>query len=215
MKKNIICIDLMETLIARNDELFASYLSGVLGLNDAQNGELKSKIRQRYIEYSFGNFHADSEYVENLITPFATGEITQNLIDEISGHLLDNYWAIDGSKQFLSELKALGYTLYAASNFVASWAEELLKRFGMMDYFDGVFISSDIRYRKPAREFFDYITEKINRSASEIYFVGNSYVNDYLGSQKVGMTSILLKKNNVTGRGVTYTEIVNQLKHNK
>lgn len=211
--KNIICLDLMETLIARNDEIFASYLSDILELKGISDYELKTKIRQRYIEYSFGNFHDDSDYVENLVLTFTGNKDSGNLIKEITAHLLDHYWAIDGSKNFLSTLKGLGYQIYAASNFVTSWAEELLIRLDMINYFNGVFVSSDIRYRKPAREFFDYIKKKLNRSADEMYFIGNSYVNDYLGAQTAGMSPILLKKNNAIGRGATYTEIIEQLSH--
>ena len=211
MKKCIICIDLMETLISRNDKQFSVYLSKILELKNISYGDLTTKIRQRYIEYSFGNFHSDRDYVENLILTLARDKNSDAMIAEISRHLLDNYWAIDGSKDFLSELKSLGYQLYVASNFVAAWADELLKRFTLKNYFAGEFISSDIRYRKPACEFFEYITQTLNKSAEEMYFIGNSYVNDYLGAQKIGMSSILLKKNNVTGEGLTYTEILARL----
>ncbi len=211
MNNYILCVDLMETVIARDDGKFYAYVTDLMKDDDISFTKVASEIRQRYIEYSFGNYHDDFEYIESIVLSLSKTLSSHEMILDIANHCLDHYWPVQDSIGFLKECKDNGFTIFAASNFVASWGIELLKRFNMIEYFDGVYISSDIHYRKPAPEFFNYIVNKSEKCTDNMFFIGNSYVNDYLGAQKVGMKPLLLKKNNTLGDGLTYNDILDIL----
>ena len=211
MKKKMICVDLIETVVARNDNDFYSFIMQLFKDESISFDRIASKTRQRYLEYSFGNYHNDHEYIENVL--LSVGEMlpSNEMIQKAVDHCLDHYWAIDGSHSFLEELKNRGYMIFIASNFITSWAEVLLDKFELNKHIDGIFISSDIHFRKPAPEFFQYIVDKSKFKPEESIFIGNSYANDYMGAKKFGMEAYHLKKNNVSGKGLVYSQILEKI----
>ncbi len=94
--------------------------------------------------------------------------------------------------ELLDHLKSR-YVLCAASNGPYEQQVNRLKVGGMYDYFDHFFISGDIGYQKPTKEFFDECFVRLNagRSArispSETLMIGDSLTSDIRGGKNCGM----------------------------
>lgn len=202
-----ICIDLMETLIKRNDDSFYEKVYSILeGKIDLP--KIKDKVRQKYLEYSMGNYANDEEYLEVVIMTLLGKAPEPEMVQNIRLCMLEHYEAIDGSVDFLHEIKKRGYRIVIASNFVDSWANNLIDNLGFRLYVDETVISSNVHYRKPAKEFFNVLISKSECEKNKVLFIGNSFCNDYMGAIKFGLNAYLLRKNNETGNGMTYAEIL-------
>ena len=90
---------------------------------------------------------------------------------------------------FIKECKDLGYRLVAASNASKGSFEWRNSRFGLMNVFDGRIISSDIGFRKPSVDFFQYMIDVVGFKPEEILFVDDSQKNIEV-ARKLGIKSI-------------------------
>ena len=75
---------------------------------------------------------------------------------------------------FIRECKNLGYRLIVASNASKGSFEWRNSRFGLMNVFDGRIISSDIGFRKPSIDFFQYMIDVVGFKPEEILFIDDS-----------------------------------------
>ena len=92
-----------------------------------------------------------------------------------------------GVHQILKQLKER-FRLYVITNGVEETQHYRLEGAGMMEYFDGIFISQSIGAGKPTKEFFDYVKEHIeNFDAGHSLVIGDSLTSDILGGQMAGM----------------------------
>lgn len=106
-------------------------------------------------------------------------------------------WAcFDDVAPALTELQAQGYRLAVASNFdrrLHRLCDELgdgqpLRRFEQR------VISSEVGYRKPAREFFTKMLDQLRASPHEVVLVGDDLTNDVEGARAVGIRAIHLRR---------------------
>ena len=79
--------------------------------------------------------------------------------------------------------------LVAASNASKGSFEWRSNEYGLMNYFDGRIISSDIGIRKPSREFFEYMLEILGYAPEEILLIDDQDINIQSAS-KLGIVSI-------------------------
>ena len=78
---------------------------------------------------------------------------------------------------FVKECKELGYMLVAASNASKGSFEWRSNEYGLMNYFDGRIISSDIGIRKPSRKFFEYMVEILGYLPEQILLIDDTDIN--------------------------------------
>lgn len=79
----------------------------------------------------------------------------------------------------LEQLKQKSYRLYLATNGVTSTQNAKLKRSGLLNFFDDVFISESIGFCKPSKEYFEYMQKRIsNFSPKNTLMVGDSLITD-------------------------------------
>ena len=98
---------------------------------------------------------------------------------------------IDGAYDTVSSLRGK-YKQYAVTNGAYSVQTERLKRLGLGELFDGVFISDKVGYEKPSPLFFDYVRKHIdNVSLDEILIVGDSLTSDIKGGNNMGIKTCL------------------------
>jgi putative hydrolase of the HAD superfamily len=57
---------------------------------------------------------------------------------------------------------------------------------------DGLIISSEVGWRKPALQFFVAVAARLALEPREILFIGDSLENDYRGAVAAGMPALLL-----------------------
>lgn len=89
----------------------------------------------------------------------------------------------------LDELRGRGLGLYLLSNAQSCFTVPELRRAGLYGRFDGVFLSSDLGFRKPSRRFYEKAMELAGISAQNSVMVGNDPEADIRGAAAVGLRS--------------------------
>jgi putative hydrolase of the HAD superfamily len=102
----------------------------------------------------------------------------------------------------LRALKEGGLKLGLASNYDRR-LRQVVAGLPALDVMNHVFISSEITWRKPAREFFSSILHAMSLPPESVLFVGDDPVNDYRGAIAAGMHSLLLNRAGTAPDGVT------------
>ena len=82
---------------------------------------------------------------------------------------------------------------------------------GIDKFFDAIFISEEIGYQKPKKEFFDYIEESIDGfSKDKAIVIGDSLSSDIKGAIEAGIDSCWFNpKGNSSELNITY--IINRI----
>lgn len=91
----------------------------------------------------------------------------------------------------LQKLKRAGFGIGLISNWDPS-ARDVLSQTGIDKYLDFAVISSEVKVEKPNEEIFYYGLKKADVSPEESLYIGDNYYDDVLGSQRVGMDSMLI-----------------------
>ena len=73
------------------------------------------------------------------------------------------------------------------------WWEEIA-RFGLDKQAEAAFFCRDVGWRKPARQIFDYVLEKLRVEPQECVFVGDNPRWDLVGPREVGIEAILIDR---------------------
>ena len=60
-----------------------------------------------------------------------------------------------------------------------------------MEYVSGVFISEEIGFHKPQKEFFDYVLKQMEAKADNALVIGDSVSSDILGGIRAGIDPCL------------------------
>lgn len=77
---------------------------------------------------------------------------------------------------------------YVITNGISAVARNKVKLSGLAEIMDGIFISEEIGYPKPRREFFAHCLEKIpEKNKSKILIVGDSLTSDIKGGAQMGI----------------------------
>lgn len=99
------------------------------------------------------------------------------------------HYLMSGSIQLLESLQP-NFELYAVTNGVASTQHRRIADSGLDNYFRSIFVSEETGYQKPAKEYFDYVFERIpGFDASRTMIIGDSLTSDILGGNNAGITS--------------------------
>ena len=93
----------------------------------------------------------------------------------------------DNSYELMKSLKGR-VKQYAVTNGTKAAQDRKLKKSGLIDIFDGVFISEVVGYEKPGIEFFEHVWEQIgDYDKKEILIVGDSLTSDIQGGNNAGI----------------------------
>jgi putative hydrolase of the HAD superfamily len=74
--------------------------------------------------------------------------------------------------------------------------EELLERNDLLDYFKFVVTSVKEGWRKPCPLIYSTAVQKAGVKMENIIFIGDDYINDYLGPKNFGLKAVLLDRYN-------------------
>lgn len=96
------------------------------------------------------------------------------------------------NKEMVELIRSLkkNYRIFLFSNFVAEFLRKLLEKEKLLDYFDGLIISSEYKKIKPNFDFFEVLVEKAGVRKDEIIFVDDKKENTTAGN-KFGIKSVL------------------------
>ena len=97
-----------------------------------------------------------------------------------------------GVRKALRELKSRGKGVYLLSNAQTDFTRPEIEMMGLTEYFDGIFISSEVGYKKPSKEFFDKLLETYQLDPKTCLMVGNDESADIQGARLAGMDSLYI-----------------------
>lgn len=98
----------------------------------------------------------------------------------------------DGADTLLRELHSRGKRVYLLSNAQRLFTEPELRSLGIYDLFDDVFISSDIGFMKPSRQFYASLLEKYSLDPKTSVMIGNDWQADSWGAHNMGLSSMYI-----------------------
>jgi len=85
------------------------------------------------------------------------------------------------------------YRLGLVSNFDhASTVYRVLEREGVRDLFQEILISAEVGWRKPHREIFQLVLDRMRVDPAEALFIGDSLLYDIAGAKQIGMDTVWL-----------------------
>lgn len=97
---------------------------------------------------------------------------------------------VDGATEILSYLSEK-YPVYTASNASRFQQEVRLESAGLSKYLSGMFVSEDIGFQKPAKEFFYACCSALYPiTPNEIVMIGDNVTADIIGAKNFGLKSI-------------------------
>ncbi|KRM19153.1 HAD superfamily hydrolase [Ligilactobacillus hayakitensis DSM 18933 = JCM 14209] len=102
-----------------------------------------------------------------------------------SGHEL-----MPQAKEVLEALKQKGYHMIVVTNGAAKAQNRRLKDSGLDQYFEKVFISEEVGYQKPQKEFFDYVFQNSDATPENSLVLGDSLSSDIQGANNAGIDSV-------------------------
>lgn len=154
----------IKTYIAENKKFWKGFEKGIY------KGEADSDIR-------FKNF---CEIIDR--TDINYTEMCERFIDELS----TTAFPIDNSVQMLKNCCKV-FDIYIITNALKRVNDKRSKIGGIMPFIKGRFISEQIGYSKPNKEFFDYIFASCEFSKNECLVIGDSLASDMAGAINYGI----------------------------
>lgn len=97
--------------------------------------------------------------------------------------------------EVLKELKDAGKKLYILTNAQSCFTRNELVATGLEGLFDGTYISSEIGLKKPSVDAFTVVMKENNLDKKKTIMIGNEYVTDIEGANRIGIDSIFIKSN--------------------
>lgn len=115
-------------------------------------------------------------------------------------YYLDNSSALTPNAEYtLIKLKTMGKKIYSATNGVYSTQIKRLSNAGILNLFDGHFISEIIKHEKPSPYFFDFCMKNLSEvPKSSILMVGDSPTSDVQGAINSGIDSCFYRYDKTT-----------------
>ena len=100
------------------------------------------------------------------------------------------YFYKEGAKELVTALRQKGYRQYIVTNGVAFTQESKLRRSGLDQIMDGVFISEHLGYPKPMKQYFDACFAALPQiKREECILVGDSLTSDMQGANNAGIAA--------------------------
>jgi putative hydrolase of the HAD superfamily len=116
----------------------------------------------------------------------------KSCFEELFEHFAQpQHWRVDaGATSVIGILVEQGLTMALASNF-----DRRLHAVGRglipLSTIRHIVVSSEVGWRKPARQFFDAVCQSVGEPAEKILFLGDDLVNDYEGARAAGIRAVL------------------------
>lgn len=108
--------------------------------------------------------------------------------DRFKANLNGSAEPVEGARELLRYLRGKGYILGAASNGPYDQQVRRLKSAGMLDFFQGLYISERIGAVKPSAAFFDACFQDLSPiRRSETMMIGDSLTADIRGAKDYGL----------------------------
>jgi len=147
-----------------NKQLWADYENGNIGLDDV----LRSRFSKTMLQ----------------LGTVVDGIEWEKQYRELLGHGCQH---VEGAFEVCQRLSA-SHRLFVITNGITQTQLKRLKQSGLSVFFEGVFDSQSIGFQKPAKEFFDYVSDHIEGfNSEEALIIGDSLSTDIKGGLLSGI----------------------------
>ena len=201
----------------------------ILDFDAAEKNSFYTIIKNADMEYSVDLFHEYQKINTALWHDLEKNKITKDTVlnsrfqklfqlhgIEVDGRIWEAQYRscldqsadlIPHAMQTLTALRKMGKKIYSASNGVYDTQMKRLSNAGIIDLFDGHFISDIIQYEKPSPLFYDFCLNNIGMvSRHSVLMVGDNPVSDIKGANDSGIASCFFKRDpQITCNTATYT----------
>ena len=167
---------------------FPAFRDAYIKARNALYAEADPKLEEPHFNCRIANALENLGYrnVENKVVSGTTEEFCEEFMKYVR---ID-----DHTKNTLEKLHA-EYKLGIVSNFaIPECVDKLLKKQGIDKFFDVVVVSGAVNKRKPSPEIFQKALQKLDVSAEETVFVGDTVDADVLGAKAAGMKAIFIER---------------------
>ena len=160
-------------------------------------------------EFELGNISKDDIFNLRMIPLFKHLNIDSDPKEasyRFLNYLSMGAYLIDDTYNELERLSKK-YKLYIISNGVAKVQYPRLESVDIMKFFSGIYISEEVGYNKPSKEFFEFIASDIeNFDKSKALVIGDSLSSDMTGAINFGIDSCWFNPNGLeSALKITYT----------
>ena len=100
-----------------------------------------------------------------------------------------------GVDKLFKYLKENNYKIYLLSNAQSCFTNYELKKLGIYDKFDKIYLSSDYSIKKPNPNFIGTLIKNEKIEIKDSVMVGNDYICDIIPAMSIGMKTIYLETN--------------------
>ncbi len=97
-----------------------------------------------------------------------------------------------GAVELIKFLKEKGKHVGIISDIDNDYMEFQLKLFGIIDLFDSITTSEEVRAYKPNPEIFQKALDKAGIQGNQAIYIGDNYWKDIIGAKKFNMTTVLI-----------------------
>lgn len=203
MKKAIL-FDFFGTLVQYPKASHLSYST----LSDVLNSYSISLTTEQLIEkirWAHAQLHDEVTHREHSMLDAVKLVLPQSCSEKICISILQAYmegWSSsifleDGTIDMLDRMRKT-YKLGIVSNtHHEPLVPQLAKNLGIFSRFDSIVTSIGYGYAKPHLGIYSHALNSINTEAEHTIFIGDSYIPDYVGPQRAGMSCILIDPKNM------------------
>ena len=125
---------------------------------------------------------------------------------EFRNNILDSHIEIPNARDILEYLYSK-YYIFAASNSNLYQQQRRLSSALLLDYFNDIFVSEELKAYKPSKEFFDEIFKRIPFKKDEVIMIGDSITSDIKGAIDYGIKSIWFNRFNTNEKSFATYEV--------
>lgn len=105
----------------------------------------------------------------------------KELHDKYFKRLREGAFYMEGAEEFLKRASK-EYKIYAVTNGIADVQHNRINKIGLDKYLEKAYISEEIGFQKPEKEFFDYVLNDIHANKEDVIVLGDSLSSDIQGA---------------------------------
>ncbi|WP_321388552.1 YjjG family noncanonical pyrimidine nucleotidase [uncultured Enterococcus sp.] len=199
MKFKTLLFDVDDTLL----DFRATERQALYTLFSEEQLELTQEIEQQYQlinrnlwkEFELGNITKETiskTRFQKLFEQFGKKVDGEEMGLKYQKFLSEGHDLLGNSRQILTQLKP-DYELYVVTNGIAKIQYKRLDDSKLRPFFNDIFVSEEIGYQKPMKEYFDYVFERIPAFEQEkTLIIGDSLNSDIAGGQRADIQTVWL-----------------------
>jgi len=150
-----------------------------------ENREFTNKIRfdMMFTEMGISGADSNEESIKNQLVLAHMKSLSESMIFP------------ENHRRVLETIRRMEYRTCIVSNFDhAPTAYKLLDKFRITGYFEMIFISDEIGWRKPDPIIFNKVLGEMKAEPEETILIGDNYNDDIKGAYEVGIDSVLVER---------------------